>query len=189
MKKPKIILASASPRRKALLELAGYDFDVVTSDAEEAFFESAEETAKHNAYQKAQEVFERTGNSRIVLGADTVVSIGDRILGKPSDEEDAKRMLGLLSGNIHCVITGVAIIHPQGESVFAAKTEVKFFDLTEEEILEYVATGEPMDKAGAYGVQEKGCVLVESLNGDVFNVIGLPVAQVDREIRKIASNL
>ena len=122
----------------------------------------------------------------VVHGADTVVAIGVKIPGKPSDADDAKRMLALLSGKVHSVYTGVCIVSGGKRSEFYQKTDVKFYPLTQSEIDAYIATGEPMDKAGAYGIQGRGCVLVESISGDYFNVVGLPVARVVREINKMA---
>ena len=121
----------------------------------------------------------------ILLTADTVVVAAGGILGKPHDREDAKNMLRRLSGREHTVYTGVCISAHGKETVFSEATKVKFFDLTDKEIADYVLSGEPMDKAGAYGIQGLGCTLVEGIGGDYFNVVGLPVARVVREIKKI----
>ncbi len=185
----KIILASASPRRRELLTLAGVDFEVRTSDVEEKVPEgmSPEETVKLLAGQKASAVAENFRNC-CVIGADTVVVCGGRILGKPRDREQACEMLRTLSGKTHCVFTGVCIMCGAEVVSFAEKTEVTFYELTDEEIAAYTATGEPMDKAGAYGIQGRGCVLIKGISGDYFNVVGLPVARTVREINKILKN-
>lgn len=183
----KIILASASPRRSELLRQAGIEFDVCVSGAEETADPSLspDELTVSIARQKAMCVAKNHPDA-VVLGADTVVAIGDKILGKPADADDAKRMLALLSGKVHSVYTGVCIVSGGKRSEFYQKTDVKFYPLTQSEIDAYIATGEPMDKAGAYGIQGRGCVLVESISGDYFNVVGLPVARVVREINKMA---
>lgn len=179
-----IILASASPRRRELLALAGVDFAVKVADVEEVIPENAspDEVVKSLALQKAGAVAKENPDS-IVIGSDTVVALDGVILGKPRDEEDAVRMLKTLSGRSHTVYTGVAIIHGEKTSNFCEATEVVFNSLTDEEIRNYVATKEPMDKAGAYGIQGKGCVLVEKIVGDYFNVVGLPVSRVYRELK------
>ncbi len=179
-----IILASASPRRRELLALAGVDFAVKVADVEEVIPENAspDEVVKSLAMQKASAVAQENPDS-IVIGSDTVVALDGAILGKPRDEEDAVRMLKALSGRSHTVYTGVAIIHGEKISNFCEATEVVFNKLTEEEIRNYVATKEPMDKAGAYGIQGKGCILVEKIVGDYFNVVGLPVSRLYRELK------
>ncbi|MBP3447313.1 MAG: septum formation inhibitor Maf [Clostridia bacterium] len=179
-----IILASASPRRRELLALAGVDFAVKVADVEEVIPENAspDEVVKSLAIQKASAVAQENPDS-IVIGSDTVVALDGVILGKPRDEEDAVRMLKTLSGRSHTVYTGVAIIYGEKTSNFCEATEVVFNSLTDEEIRNYVATKEPMDKAGAYGIQGKGCVLVEKIVGDYFNVVGLPVSRVYRELK------
>lgn len=179
-----IILASASPRRKKLLSTAGLDFTVKVADVEEIIPENAspDEVVKSLALQKAQAVAKNNPDS-IVIGSDTVVALDGIILGKPKDAEDAVKMLKALSGRSHTVYTGVALINGEKIKNFCEATEVEFYPLTEDEIRSYVATGEPMDKAGAYGIQGKGCVLVRKIDGDYFNVVGLPVSKVCRELR------
>lgn len=178
-----LILASGSPRRKELLETAGLSFSIIVADITEVIPDGAspEEAVKSLALQKAQAVAKLYPDC-VVLGSDTVVVSGGEILGKPKDEADAEKMLGELSGKIHKVCTGVAIIGPEKTKNFCETTEVEFHDLSEKEISDYVKTGEPMDKAGAYGIQGKGCVLVKRINGDYFNVVGLPVSKVYREL-------
>lgn len=179
-----IILASASPRRKELLSTAGLEFTVRVADVEEVIDENAtpDEVVMSLALQKAQAVAQADPTAT-VIGADTVVVLDGEILGKPENEQNAIEMLTALSGRSHTVYTGVAIINGEKIKNFCEATQVEFFPLTEDEIRSYVATGEPMDKAGAYGIQGKGCVLVRKIDGDYFNVVGLPVSRVCRELR------
>ncbi len=180
----KVILASASPRRKELLALAGVDFTVKVADVDEIIPANAspDKVVMSLALQKAQAVA-KDNTDCIVIGSDTVVALDGVILGKPKDEENAKQMLTALSGRSHTVYTGVAIICGEKVKNFCEATEVVFNELSENEILNYIATKEPMDKAGAYGIQGKGCVLVEKIVGDYFNVVGLPVSRVYRELK------
>ncbi|WP_456393934.1 Maf family nucleotide pyrophosphatase [Thermococcus sp.] len=169
-----LILASGSPRRREILGRFIREFRVVPSRANESCeLSNPRAFAIEIAKRKAREVFSRTGET--VIGADTVVSIDGRILGKPHDERGAYEMLKLLSGRIHLVTTGYCIIHEGKELCGAATTEVKFRKLGDEEILAYIETGEPMDKAGAYGIQGKGALFVEWIKGDFYNVVGFPV--------------
>ena len=181
-----MILASASPRRKELLALAGFDFQIETAAVEETYDPTLppEQIVTHLAAVKSAPVAARHPDET-VIGADTVVVLDEAILGKPHSTDEAKAMLRRLSGRVHQVYTGVCL--RRGETVvrFAACTLVHFKVLTEEEIAAYVATGEPMDKAGAYGVQGRGCVLVEGIEGDYFNVVGLPVSRLYDEIKKL----
>ena len=182
-----LILASASPRRRELLSLITPDFKVIPANCEEAADTtlSPQLLVQQLADQKAAEVAASHPNDA-VIGADTLVFCGSEIMGKPAHRTDAKRMLTLLSGNTHTVITAVAIA--QGgkvTKVFAEETKVEFFPLTEEEITAYIATGEPMDKAGAYGIQEKGALLVKGIAGDYYNVMGLPVGRLYRELKSL----
>lgn len=179
-----IVLASASPRRRELLERAGVTFTVKVSDADEHI---EPETPPHEAVtflarQKAQAV-SRTCPDDLVIGADTVVVYGGEILGKPADAADAVRMLQMLSGKTHTVYTGVCLMRGDKAETFCEQTQVTFYPLTQREIGDYVATGEPMDKAGAYGIQGRGCTLVQRIDGDYFNVVGLPVAALCRRLR------
>ena len=182
----KIILASASPRRRELLETAGVEFEICVSDADESIPEGTlpVDAAKMTAEKKALAVAE-SHKDAVVIGADTIVVANGRILGKPADKADAEAMLTMLSGIEHEVVTGVCLVSGGEISSFAQISKVKFYELTAEEIKAYVATNEPMDKAGAYGIQGKGCTLVEKIDGDYFNIVGLPVAKVVREINKI----
>ena len=180
----KIILASASPRRKELLTTAGVEFEVLVSEADETIPEGTapRDAAMMTAEKKALAVAENRDG--IVIGADTIVVIDDKILGKPKDEADAFGMLRLLSGREHEVITGVCITDGEKTEKFAQVSKVRFYDLTDDEITAYVATKECNDKAGAYGIQGRGCVLVESIEGDYFNIVGLPVAATVRALKK-----
>lgn len=180
----KIILASGSPRRRELLELAGVPFIVQTADVDESIpaGTSPEEAVQLLAVKKARAV---EAKQRLVLAADTVVALDGVIFGKPRNEEDAKEMLRTLSGKIHQVHTGVCIRRGEREEVFCETAQVEFYPLTEEEIERYVASGEPMDKAGAYGIQGKGALLVRRIAGDYYTIVGLPVARVVRALAVI----
>ena len=179
-----IILASASPRRSELMTLAGFRFDVICADIDEIVPEKAlpQEVVMSLALQKAQAVAKDHRKSAVV-GSDTVVVLDGKILGKPRSEKEAAEMLRSLSGRTHKVYTGVAIVCGEKVTSFFEETEVEFYPLTDQEILDYVATGEPMDKAGAYGIQGRGAVLVKRINGDYFNVMGLPISKVYRELK------
>ena len=176
---PVIILASNSPRRRELLRQIGLSFITAPSDIDEEVEagESPENYAVRVALDKAKAAAARVGNG-IVIGADTIVVLDDNILGKPVDSIDAERMLSLLSGRMHTVITGLAITEADiGKTLTGrAFTRVWFRDLSKEEITSYVECGEPLDKAGAYGIQGKGALLVKRIEGCYFNVVGLPLS-------------
>jgi septum formation protein len=179
------VLASQSPRRKELLELAGFEFMVRAVPVEEARREgeTPEEYARRLARDKAEAAWagpDGAGPAEIVLGADTVVVLGDRVLEKPADPEDARAMLHLLSGREHTVITGICLRHAGGAIVDHALTSVRFAKMTSAEIDAYVASGEPMDKAGAYAIQGFASKFVENIDGCYSNVVGLPVSLVYR---------
>ncbi len=180
-----IILASASPRRKELLKFITDDFTVKVSDADETTDPSLppEETVKSLALIKGEAVASDFP-ADTVISADTVVVLDGKILGKPKNHEDAFSMLSSLSGRAHEVFTGVCIISGDKKICFAERTEVIFYELTKEEILSYIATGEPSDKAGAYGIQGKGSVLVKEIHGDYHNVVGLPVSRLIRILKE-----
>ena len=184
----KIILASNSPRRKELLTQVGIDFEVKASDIDEVTDKKApEEVVMDLSKNKALSIY-KTNPNRIVLAADTVVAHKGRILGKPIDKDDALRMLNDLSNDTHQVFTGVTIVNTDGSLInFYEKTEVEMYDNSEDVLRTYINTGEPMDKAGAYGIQGKGAVLVKQICGDYNNVVGLPVAKVYRELAKIGA--
>lgn len=179
-----LILASASPRRKELMALAGYTFEVITSDVEEKVDLSLKphELVMSLARQKAAAVA-AVHSDKTVIGADTVVVLEGKVLGKPKDSADATEMLHSLSGKTHEVFTGVCIAKNGREHCFFERTAVTFYPLEDELIAEYVAGGECNDKAGSYGIQGKGCVLVKGIEGDYFNVVGFPVARFCRELK------
>lgn len=175
----RLVLASASPRRAELLRAAGFDFDIVTADVDEALRpgEGAEAYVTRLAEAKARAVLDRAAG-RPVLGADTVVVCGEEILGKPADAGDAKRMLRMLSGRTHAVMTGVCLLHGPVCDVTFAVTAVELAALSEAEIDWYVASGEPSDKAGGYAIQGLASRFVTVISGSYTNVVGLPVAAV-----------
>lgn len=181
----RLILASSSPRRKELLENIQLSFEISSSDVDESFSEhlSPEEVVMELAERKAK-VVAKDYPTAYVLGADTIVVLDGTILGKPADNQEATFMLQKLSGNTHDVYTGVSIVTPQHSYRFFEKTTVTFWELTETEINMYVSSGEPLDKAGAYGIQQLGSFLVKEIQGDYFNVVGLPISRVVRELRK-----
>lgn len=198
-----IILASASPRRRELLEQIGLSFEICPAKGEEIITGNApEEVVKELSRGKAKEVaamvqsyWQKHGElvspqDTMVIGADTVVVAGGEILGKPADEEDAFRMLSMLSGRSHAVYTGVTLVFlapsgRAGEHTFAERTEVTMKEMSAQEIRRYIATGEPMDKAGAYGIQGKCAIFIDKIHGDYNNVVGLPVAAIYREWKKL----
>lgn len=178
----KLILASASPRRRELLRMLGLDFAILVSNAEEAKGELPRFPAELVMALAARKAGEIAGlhPDALVIAADTIVVAGEEILGKPRDEADARRMLSFLSGRWHEVYTGVALVRAaEKESlVDYERTRVKFRPLSGEEIDRYIRSGEPMDKAGAYGIQGLGAVLVERIEGCFFNVVGLPLTKL-----------
>ncbi|MEY8348686.1 septum formation inhibitor Maf [Bacillus cereus] len=185
----KLILASGSPRRKELLELADVSFEIVVSEIEETIgaYSSPADIVMSLALQKASAVAENHDEC-VVLGADTIVTYESRILGKPADEKEAKEMLQLLSGKTHEVYTGVALISKEKTVTFYERTEVTFWELTEEEIDAYIASKEPLDKAGSYGIQGKGSIFVQHIQGDYYSVVGLPIARLVRELKQFDSD-
>lgn len=182
-----IVLASQSPRRKQLLEWAEIPFEIIVKETDEHFPPglSAEEVAVYIARNKALAVQEIAGE-KTILAADTIVVLGDHIIGKPVHREDAVSMLLALSGEKHRVVTGVVIRKREQEISFADVTEVEFHPVTEQEIEFYVDKYKPYDKAGAYAIQEWiGVVGIKSIHGDFYNVMGLPVSRVVRELHRI----
>lgn len=179
----KIILASASPRRKELLTQIGIRFEIIKAEGQEVIAsDPPSDVVKGLSMQKAREVAGKCDAS-VVIGADTVVSIDGQILGKPKDEADAVRMLKLLRGRDHEVTTGVTVmIRGRREPiVFAETTKVHVFPMTDGQILDYIKSGEPMDKAGAYGIQGLFAAYVSGIEGDYNNVVGLPVGRLYQE--------
>lgn len=180
----KIILASNSPRRKELLTRENIPFEVIASDVAEVTSEtSPEKVVMALSLLKAKATFDSLEEKATVLAADTIVTLDEKILGKPKDKDDALNMLKSLSGRTHKVYTGVSIIRKDGskESFFDC-TEVEMFDNSEETLLSYISTGEPMDKAGSYGIQGLGGKLVKEIHGDFDNVVGLPVKMVKERL-------
>ncbi|WP_294406874.1 Maf family protein [uncultured Ruminococcus sp.] len=174
-----VILASASPRRKELIQLVCGNFRIIPADCGEEVPEGmqAEKIPEYLSAKKCECISEVYGRA-LVIGCDTVVINDGKVLGKPADEEDAAQMLRSLSGRTHKVITGCTISCGERQRSFSVCTEVTFRELSDDDIEEYVATGEPMDKAGAYGIQGKGALFVEKINGDYYNVVGLPVSEL-----------
>jgi septum formation protein len=185
MESPVLILASASPRRSDLLRQWGYDFVVVPSKAEEIHTEylSAGEIAQINAYRKARVVSKRFPDA-VTLGVDTIVALGSSLFGKPANLADAERMVSALQGRTHQVVTGVCLIHLRGhrQKMFFEHTDVTFRKLTPEQIRHYHTQVDPLDKAGAYGIQEKRGIVVESISGSFSNVAGLPMEKLQAEL-------
>ena len=190
----RIILASASPRRKVLLERAGICFEVCPSGGEEHISsEAPEEVVKELALQKAHALEKEAENGTLIIGADTVVAYRSKILGKPAGPEEAVKMLTMLQGNTHQVYTGVAILIRREERwdsfSFSECTDVTFYPVSESEIREYVATGDPLDKAGSFGIQGPFGAYVKEIRGDYQNVVGLPVPRILFEMKKLGLDL
>ena len=180
-----IILTSASPRRKEILELADLKFDVMPSDAQEITTKTApNEVVMELASIKAKDIYKKSEKQSMVVGADTVVAYQGQILGKPADEADAKRMLTMLSGQTHEVYTGVCVIEDGKTKTFYEETKVTFYEISDEQIDRYIKTGEPKDKAGSYGIQGKAAVFIKGIEGDYYNVVGFPIASFLQEITK-----
>lgn len=195
----KIILASSSPRRRELMAQAGFAFEVLVSEADETIEtetpgEMVEVLSERKAATVAEEIKKQgfAEESVLLVGADTMVAIDGKKLGKPKDEKGAEEMLEELSGRTHQVYTGVTLIRLrkaengsilQESRTFSEGTDVSFYPLTKEEIRSYIATGEPMDKAGAYGIQGKAAVFVKEIKGDYNNVVGLPIARLYQELK------
>ena len=187
-----IVLASASPRRRELLTMLGVEnFRIIPAVGEESFDCGLlpAEIVCALSHAKADEVSKLCSFADVIIAADTVVVFDGEIMGKPSDREDAFRMLSKLSGREHLVFTGVTVM--QGDKVFTEyeRTAVRFRALTESEIYAYIETGEPMDKAGSYGAQGIGSVFVEGIEGDFFNVMGLPLCRLYKMLKKVGVNL
>jgi septum formation protein len=180
-----IILASGSPRRKELLEQVKLTFEIMVSDIEEVMNEKDKpsDIVQSLAQQKARDVFAKHKDC-VVIGADTIVAIGDNRLGKPRNKEEAEEMLQMLSAKTHSVFTGVAIETLEHSTTFYEETKVTFWNLTKEDIDTYIKSGEPFDKAGAYGIQGFGATLVKKIDGDYFNVVGLPISRTIRELTR-----
>lgn len=187
----KIILASKSPRRRELLTQAGFQYEIEVSDKEEEITAVAPaRVAMDLSFQKAQVIFDKHEEDNIlVIGADTIVALGETILGKPKDEEEAVKMLQMLSGKTHQVYTGVTFMYrkdgKEENETFFERTYVTFYPMTQEEIEGYVATKDSLDKAGAYGIQGKCAVFIKEIKGDYNNVVGLPIGKIYQELRNL----
>jgi len=184
---PNIVLASQSPRRQELLRRMGIEhFSVVVPNADESYPAglSAQETVSLIARKKADAAARLASPDDIVITADTMVFLDDERLGKPHDEADALRMLTELSGRAHTVCTGVTVRRGDNLECFTVSTEVYFRSASRQELLGYIATGEPMDKAGAYGIQGLGSLFIERINGDYYNVMGLPIEALGRVLQR-----
>lgn len=177
----RIVLSSASPRRRQLLEMLGLKFDIVPSTAEEVIPDTDDpaEIVMSLARQKA------ASEGDVVISADTIVWYDGRVFGKPKSEDDARQMLASLRGRTHEVYTGICV---NGETEYE-KTYVTFRNFSDEEIDSYIRSGEPMDKAGAYGAQGKGALLIEKIDGDFFNVMGLPISRLSIMLKKHGVNI
>ncbi len=200
----RIVLASASPRRREIMNMAGYDFEVIPAKGEEIITSAIpSEVVQSLALKKAREVAraseaagargaagaadaagESSTAQTVYIGADTVVAAGGKILGKPANTDDAYKMISMISGGEHHVFTGVAIICGDEEVVFYEDTAVHITELSDEEIREYVESGEPMDKAGGYAIQGIFGKYVTAIEGDFYNVVGLPIARLHRELKR-----
>ncbi len=183
----KLVLASASPRRRELINLIDQNALCVSADVDETVPEGIESEAAPEflACKKALTVAKEYENE-LVIGCDTSVFIDSLMLGKPKDEQDAFNMLSLLSGRTHKVITGCCLVKNKKTLSFSVTSLVKFYTLSEKEIWDYIKTKEPLDKAGGYGIQEKGSLLVEKIDGDYFNIVGLPVAMLNKQIKNFS---
>ena len=185
MENKRIILASQSPRRKELLSLLKLKFEIIVADIDE--------TINHNndlvkeieklSYLKAKKVFDDNTDA-LVIGADTIVKIDNKVLGKPSSYEDARNMLKMLSGRTHEVVTGATIMTNEKTETFSSIAKVTFYELSENEIDTYIKTNEPMDKAGAYAIQGDGAKLVKSIEGDFYTIVGLPIGEINQRLKK-----
>lgn len=189
----KIILASSSPRRKMLLEQLGLDFEVIASNIEEEIELglSPQEVVKSLAYQKAKNVADGIYGDHLVIGADTIVVLNTEILGKPINEKDAYCMLKKISGQTHEVMTGICVINTADGSnlVECDISSIKLREINEEEIEVYLRSGEPLDKAGAYGIQGLASVFVEKIEGSYTGIVGLPVFVVDKMLKHYGVNV
>ena len=181
----RIILASKSPRRRELMELLKLPFEVIVSDIDERidYDNDLVKEIESLSYRKAYAVY-KDHQDALVIGSDTIVKIGNDVLGKPRSIEHARNMLKELSGRTHEVVTGVTIICASQVETFSSVAEVTFYPLTEEEIDEYLETNEPMDKAGSYAIQGDAAKFIRSINGDYYTIVGLPIAELYHRLKK-----
>ncbi len=186
-----IVLASKSPRRKELLGLLDLDFQIITADIDETMNPSlpvADEVARLS-FEKAAAIKPRVSDDTIIISADTVVELDEKVMGKPKDKIDAFNMLKSLSGNTHNVLSGVTVMQGDKHITKTVTTAVSFRTLTDEEINAYIETNEPMDKAGSYGIQGRGSKFVSGIVGDYFNVVGLPVCELSLMLKNFDINI
>ena len=185
----KLILASASPRRKELLGKVGMEFEIIPAKGEEVITKSLPwEVVEELSYQKAKEIADLQDEDCIIIGSDTIVAKDEKIMGKPKNEEDAFSMLSEIAGNVHQVYTGVTLIRTGKNPkviTFSEKTDVYLYPMSAEEINAYIATKDPMDKAGAYGIQGDFAIHVKGIEGDYYNVVGLPIGKVYQELKQL----
>ena len=180
----RIVLASASPRRRELLEQAGIDFEILIGSTRECITkEEPGEIVEELSLAKAKGVAEAVTGDAVIIGADTIVAKGNKVLGKPKDAEDAHQMLAMLQGEKHQVYTGVTLLQKKGDERIIRS----FFmtSMSDQEIEAYIATGEPFDKAGSYGIQGRAGIFVERIEGDYYNVVGLPISRLCRELKSL----
>ena len=179
------ILASQSPRRRELLSMLGLNFEIITADIDETMDPNVPvDRAVAEVCRKKAEAVGQSHPGRLIVAADTIVVVDDRKLGKPRSEDEAKAMLRSLSGRSHTVMTGFCLWKDGQFETHVEQTRLRFRDLTDGEIDAYVATGSPMDKAGAYGIQDQAAIFVEALHGDYYNVMGLPLCSLTKCLRK-----
>ncbi|MEO8041376.1 MAG: Maf family protein [Acidobacteriota bacterium] len=190
IKLPKLVLASGSPRRSEIMNSVGWEFTRAVPDIDETERDGEDPQAyvRRLAKEKA-EVVAASHPDQIVLAADTTVVINDQIIGKPTDIPDARRMLRMLAGNWHEVLTGIAVINNGNTEVGLQRTRVKFAEMTEAEIHFLADEGDPLDKAGAYAVQAQAALFIEGIEGDYWNVVGLPISLVYEMVRKVTSDV
>lgn len=185
----KLILASASPRRKELLGKIGLKFEIIPAKGEEVVTKKLPwEVVEELSFQKAKEIADMQTEECIVIGSDTIVAKEEKIMGKPKDEAEAYQMLSEIAGDVHQVYTGVTLIRTGKEPkviTFAEKTDVHLYPMSDEEIYSYIATKDPMDKAGAYGIQGDFAIHVKGIEGDYYNVVGLPIGKVYQELKQL----
>ena len=184
-----LILASQSPRRRELLGLTGLDFSVRVADIDETMDPGKSPFDEVARVSRLKALATERAEGDVVIAADTIVVCGGEVLGKPRDEADARRMLGLLSGRDHQVMTGVTVLRGDEAVTFTEVTDLHFRPLSEKEIARYVATGEPMDKAGSYGIQGGAALFCTGMKGDYYNVMGLPVCALGEVLKKTAPEL
>jgi septum formation protein len=182
---PRIILASKSPRRRELLELIHIPFEIIVSDIDEEIDHRNDlvKEIEKLSYQKASAVY-KDHQDALVIGSDTIVKIGNDVLGKPKTMDEARAMLKELSGNTHEVVTGVTILCNGERETFSSVAKVSFYPLSDEEIEAYIATNEPMDKAGAYAIQGDAAKFIRSIEGDYYTIVGLPIAELYHRLKK-----